>query len=685
MLLSGTVPITTGGILVPASVTSADSISGGALEGASGADLVVIQNSAQPLMISSTIANNGSATGLTKSGIGSLILAPSTSNTYSGTTTLNAGTLVINSASALGSGSLVINGGTIDATVSGVSTTNPETWSGSFAFQGTNSLGQTTGAITLTASPTITLTSGPSTLSIGGNIGGSFGLGIAGSGTLALGGNNTFTGGVAISGGTLQVNSAGALNSSNPNVVSFGSISAAVLNLNGNSITVGGLSGPAATGAVLASAVSGSASATLTISGVGNYNYAGLLANGGTGTLTLAKSGTGIQILSGSGGSDTYTGGTTVSGGVLEFAADSNVPGTGTITVNAGGAVADGGALDQTFLNHIASGSLGSVALGANSSLSLNFAGISASLGSMGNYTYSGTLTPNSNGYVLGGGGGLLTVSSPTVLSGSNSLTLVNGGSVALTNTGNSYTGGTTISTGTTLLISSDAASAGGDNELGQVPLTAATNITINGGTLEATGSFTLNSNRGIALGSGGATFDVNGAAPSTLIFSGAISDSVSSTGGITLTDTGTLSLGGANSYTGPTNINSGTLSTTATNTLPQMSAVVLGPGSTLLLNGFSQNVGSLSGGGNVTDNSSNNITLTIGNDNTTPAMAFYGVLSDTTASNTGTLALSKVGTGLITLSGINTYSGGTTVTGGTLATISGGVLGPGSFDHHGR
>ncbi len=675
--LSGTVPNSAGGILVPASVTSADSISGGTLEGASGADLVVIQNSAQPLTISSTIADNGSATGLTKSGSGSLILAPSTSNAYSGTTTLNAGTLVVNNLSALGTGTFVINGGAINSTVSGVTTNNPETWNGSFTFVGANSLSQTTGAITLTASPTITLSTGASTLSIGGNIGGSFGLGIAGSGTLALGGSNTFTGGTMISGGTLQINSGGALNASNPNVVSFGSISAGVLNLNGNSITVGGLSGMAATGAVLASAVSGTASATLTIGGGGNYNFGGLLNNGGSGTLSLIKTGSGIQILS---GSDQYSGGTTVSGGVLEFAADSNVPVTGTIAINAGGAVADAAALDQIFLGHIAGGSLGSVALGANSTNTLSFAGLSASLGSIGNYTYSGTLTPNSSGYVLGGGGGLLTVGSSTLFSGSNPVTLVNGGSVALTNTGNSYTGGTTISTGTTLLVSSDAASAGGDNEIGQVPLTAATNITINGGTLAATNSFTLNANRLISLGSGGTTFDVNGAGPSTLIYNGIISDLASSAGGITLTDTGILTLGGPNTYTGATNITSGTLSVTATNTLPQVSAVVLGPGATLLLNGFSQNIGSLSGGGNVTDNSSNSITLTIGNDNTTPTMPFYGVLSDTTANNAGKLSLSKVGTGTTSISGINTYTGGTTVSNGTLATVSGGVLGPGAL-----
>jgi autotransporter-associated beta strand protein len=313
--------------------------------------------------------------------------------------------------------------------------------------------------------------------------------------------------------------------------------------------------------------------------------------------------------------------------------------------------------------------------LAANSANALNFGGLSASLGSAGSYTYSGTLTPNGSTYILGGGGGLLTVSGP--LNGANALTVQNGGNVALTNTGNSYSGGTTINSGTSLLISADR-SAGGNAELGLVPSSASTNITINGGTLVATASFTLNSNRGIALGASGGTIDVDGVVNlNTFIYGGVISGT--SGGSLTLTDTSTLVLSGPNSYNGATNINSGTLRAGAVNTLPQMSAVALGLGGTLQLNGFSQSIGSLTGGGVVTNNSSTSATFTVGNDGTSPA-SFYGVLSDTTASNTGTLALTKVGDGIMALSGLNTYSGGTTVSDGTLATVGGGTLGSGSL-----
>ena len=363
---------------------------------------------------------------------------------------------------------------------------------------------------------------------------------LAGSGILSLNGANTFSGGISINGGTLSVGNTGSLNSSAPNVVSFGSTSNGILNLNGNNVSVGGLSSTSSAAMVEAAA---STPTTLTITGIGNYAFAGTVTNGGSGALSLIKSGSGTQILS---GTNTYTGGTTINAGVLQFNADGDIPAAlSNITVNVGGAVAAGSAIDQTFLGHLTSGSTGTVALAANSGIALNFGGLSASLGSTGNYTYSGTLTPNGSTYILGGGGGLLNFSG--TLSGANALTVQNGGEVALT-ASNSYSGGTTINSGTTLLISSDG-SAGGNAELGQVPLSAATNITINGGTLESTASFTLNANRDISLGSNGGAIDVfgnttlTGFTPNTLTYGGIISGT--SGGSLTLTDSGTLVLSG--------------------------------------------------------------------------------------------------------------------------------------------
>ena len=78
--LSGTNIISTGGILVTGNVGSNSSaIGGGTLEGASGKDLIVIQdNPSGNLTIGSVIANNSSATALTKSGAGLLVLTGAT-------------------------------------------------------------------------------------------------------------------------------------------------------------------------------------------------------------------------------------------------------------------------------------------------------------------------------------------------------------------------------------------------------------------------------------------------------------------------------------------------------------------------------------------------------------------------------------------------------------------------------
>ena len=107
--------LTTGGILVTTAVATAGSnITGGTLEGVSGGDLVIFQNSAQPFTISSLIANNTSATGLTKCGSGILTLGGA--NTYTGTTTIDGGTLAISADANMGTGPLSLAGGNLEVT-----------------------------------------------------------------------------------------------------------------------------------------------------------------------------------------------------------------------------------------------------------------------------------------------------------------------------------------------------------------------------------------------------------------------------------------------------------------------------------------------------------------------------------------------------------------------------------------
>ena len=105
----------------------------------------------------------------------------------------------------------------------------------------------------------------------------------------------------------------------------------------------------------------------------------------------------------------------------------------------------------------------------------------------------------------------------------------------------------------------------------------------------------------------------------------------------------------------GATTVNAGTLQAGAANTFASNSAFTIGPVGTLDLNGFSQSIGSLAGSGAVTLGAG---TLTTGNDNTNTI--FSGGIS-------GAGGLTKVGSGIFTLSTPATYSEATNVNVGTL------------------
>jgi autotransporter-associated beta strand protein len=144
-----------------------------------------------------TIAGNISGNyGIIKGSSGEIIL--SGSNNYTGLTTINAGiltltganattagltinsgTLNINHHSALGAGTLTINGGGF-ANSSGspitLSTNNPQIWNGNFLFSAGSALNMGTGSITLTSNSQISSYSGSGILNIPGNISGSYGI-----------------------------------------------------------------------------------------------------------------------------------------------------------------------------------------------------------------------------------------------------------------------------------------------------------------------------------------------------------------------------------------------------------------------------------------------------------------------------------------------------------------------------
>ena len=251
-----------------------------------------------------------------KNGTG--IVTLSAANTYTGGTTLAAGQLNINNATAVGTGRLTISGtSTIDNTTTAaitLSNNNPETWSGDFTFRGTQNLNLGTGAVTVSSSRNVTVNAG--VLTVGGVItGGTSALNKAGAGTLVLSGANSFSGGVNLNAGQLNINNATAIGSGPltiaANTVIDNSTAAAITltnnnaqNWNGNFTFIGTADLNLGTAPV-------ALPATLTVTvNNGNLTVGGNI----TGGFGLVKNGNGNLKL---GGTNTYSAGTVINAGTI--------------------------------------------------------------------------------------------------------------------------------------------------------------------------------------------------------------------------------------------------------------------------------------------------------------------------------------------------------------------------------
>jgi len=147
------------------------------------------------------------------------------------------------------------------------------------------------------------------------------------------------------------------------------------------------------------------------------------------------------------------------------------------------------------------------------------------------------------------------------VISGTGNLTNSGAGRVNLTGS-NTVTG--------SLVINGGVVTVSQETNLPAAPITPTPgNIIINGGALEALAGFTINSNRGMAIGptsgSGQGTISVNteSSTPNqyaVLNFGGTITNNGGGIGGLTKLGFGNLVLSGANTYTGTTSNQVGTL-----------------------------------------------------------------------------------------------------------------------------
>jgi autotransporter-associated beta strand protein len=222
-------------------------------------------------LFSGQLADNGTgAVSLRKTGAG--IWTVSGSNTYTGGTELNAGTLSLGSAGAIGSsGTISFNGGTLQATA--INTTD-------YSSRFSNADGQQyridTNSQNVTLATALTSTGGSLTK--------------LGAGTLTLTAANTYTGGTTISAGTVSV---------------------------GNGSITGSIVGDVAN------------SGTLTFNRSNDLTYGGVI----SGTGAVSKSGGGTLTLT---GASTYTGGTTISAGTLSLGSANAIGTSGTVTFGGG-------------------------------------------------------------------------------------------------------------------------------------------------------------------------------------------------------------------------------------------------------------------------------------------------------------------------------------------------------------
>ncbi|RFS08380.1 autotransporter-associated beta strand repeat-containing protein [Salmonella enterica] len=564
-------------------------------------------------------ATGWDGTSLIKQGAGTLIL--NAENTYTGGTTISGGTLVATNVDALGTGdvtddaTLELNtGGTFDNAISGsgqVVKSGDET----LTLSGTNTYsgGTLISGGTLVASNVEALGTGDVTndavleLNTSGDfdnaLSGSGQVEKSGDGTLTLSGSNTYTGGTLISGGTLVA--------SNVEALGTGDVTNdAVLELN--------------TGGTFDNAISGS----------------GQVVKSGDDALTLS-------------GSNTYTGGTIISGGTL-VATNVDALGSGDVTDDATLELNTGGDFDNAI-----SGS-GQVVKSGDDVLTLS----GANSYSGGTLISDGTLVA-SNVEALGTGdvtdnatlelntGGTF----DNAISGSGQVE--KSGDDALTLSGaNSYSGGTLISDGTLIAGRVDVLGSGDvtdnatlelntggtfDNAIsgsGQVVKSGDETLTLSGansytgGTLISSG--TLVANDVNALGTGDVTDD----ATLELNTGGDFDNAISGSGQVVKSGDGTLTLSGSNTYTGGTTISGGTLVATSVEAL---------------------------GSGDVTDNAV--LELNTGG-------TFDNVIS-------GSGQVVKSGDDALTLSGANTYTGGTTINGGTLVASNVEALGSGDIDNY--
>ncbi len=562
----------------------------------------------QSVTIATQISGNQ---GFTKFGTGTLTL--SGANNLTGALTISEGALNIRTTNALGdtnSGTVVSSGAALQ--IQGGITTNAESLmingtgvSNNGALRNISGNNTFSGAITLGSASTIQSDSGTLTLDVAsGNAISATNQNITFSGS----GNVTVADSISLGNGSLTKSDGGTLTLSSSNSFSGGttwgnSNAAGIISIGNNAAlgtgtftvsnagTVGGnnwIQSSDATARTISNNITVAGSGVnFNTSGSGDLTFSGNVGLGGTsvttrnfnivnsrtefsgtisGAANLGKGSAGTLVLS---GANTYTGSTTISGGTLQLG---NGGTTGSLATGSAITVNSGGIFSINQSDTVTQGIdfSGAAISGAGG---FTQAGTGTTILTAAN-TYTGNTTVSNGTLQLGNGGttGSLSASSAisvssgatfsvnqsdtvtqgvdfsgSAISGQGGFTQAGTGTTVLT-AANTYTGPTTVSNGTL--------------QLG------------NGGT---GGSLSTSSTISVASG---AAFSVNQS--DTVIqgtdFSGA---AISGQGGFRQDGTGTTILTAANTYTGATNVNAGTLRING-NQINATGAVTVNNGATL-------------------------------------------------------------------------------------------------------
>ena len=648
---------------------------------------------------------------LTNNGSGTVTL--SAANTYGGGTTVTAGTLKLSGSGTFGNGGLLTAYGTGTADLAGVGL------SGSASVNGVSDGGNGNGGTITSSTGTPTLTvniTGSGNHSYSGTLSGSlaFTINSSGSGAQILSGPNTYSGVTTVSAGTLLANAGATATASSTgvgNVIvnsggilggtgavlptgSSGSVTVnsggTILGATGGTLTINGTlslvsgsiaqftlgspstSTPLISVGTLTPAAGGNTTINITnlntSVAAGTYDLIGFSTSGPAAASPAAGFVLGASSMAPSG--FLWTLATTGSGssGQLDLVVSSLTSLTWTGHTNGTGGNAGINDTWDTNQTNWANGS--AFATYGNGSANVTFTDTNAvdaasppdgtvNIVSAGVTPLSVTFSNTGNAGNVGPGHVLYTVTSTgsVGIGGSTGVAINGGGTVDFTGiAANTYTGATTISNGSTLVVSADAQLGNGSG---------AGNIVLggdgNGGTLRATGgsSFALGSGRGIYLGQSGAfgSGTIDAANGAQLTVPGAIANNMSGSGSLIIASSGAgggsvILTNSNNTYSGSTTINSGATLQIGTS-------------------GPSSSPGSL-GGGRVTVNSAFNPATSLGGlilANTGSAAVSNGI------SGSGGSVTVNAGSNTIVLGGTNSYTGGTFVAGGMLQLGSAGAF----------